>query len=223
VVPVSSSAQLTLLPWLLQWDGPADRTGFAAGLHAGSALGIAAAVRPRPRELPRAMLATVPAALVGTLAQGAVERRLGGPGPTAVLLAGAGIVLLLADRAPQSRPAERRDVLLAGGAQIAALAPGVSRSGITISALRLRGVTREEALRTSLVLSLPVTLGAAALTARRSRSAPAPLPTALAAVSAYITARRVRGVSAGFLSGSALYRLAVAGAVGARLRKEKQA
>ncbi|MCW2614074.1 MAG: Bacitracin resistance protein BacA, partial [Frankiales bacterium] len=44
VVPVSSSAQLALLPWLTGWPQPADRTGFAAGLHAGSCVGIAAVV-----------------------------------------------------------------------------------------------------------------------------------------------------------------------------------
>ncbi len=51
VVPVSSSAQLVLLPWLLGWEQPADRTTFAAALHAGSCLGIAWALREDLRRL----------------------------------------------------------------------------------------------------------------------------------------------------------------------------
>ena len=51
VVPVSSSAQLALLPWLLGWDEAPDRTTFAAALHAGSCAGIAWALRDEIRQL----------------------------------------------------------------------------------------------------------------------------------------------------------------------------
>jgi undecaprenyl-diphosphatase len=221
VLPISSSAQLSLLPWLLRWEPVDDRTSFAAGLHTGSALGIAAALRPSPRELGPALLATVPAAAFGSVLHGVVERRLGRPGPTAALLAGAGLALAVADLAPSRRTSGPEDLAVAGASQVLALAPGVSRAGITITALRLQGVRRDSALRTSLVLSLPVTLGAAGLTALRSRTAPPLLPTGVAAVSSYLTARRLTGGSRRFLSASALYRLGVAGAVGARLRKEK--
>ncbi|TAL13260.1 MAG: undecaprenyl-diphosphate phosphatase, partial [Frankiales bacterium] len=57
VVPVSSSAQLVLVPWLLGWEQPADRTAFAAGLHAGSCAGLAWALRDELRRLtPREVL-----------------------------------------------------------------------------------------------------------------------------------------------------------------------
>jgi undecaprenyl-diphosphatase len=103
---------------------------------------------------------------------------------------------------------------------VVALAPGVSRTGATLTALRARGVDREEALRTSLLMSLPVTLGAAGLTAVRGRELPAAVPTAVAGVTAYVAARRVRATK-GFVSGSVLYRLAVAATVAVRLRRER--
>jgi undecaprenyl-diphosphatase len=240
---VSSSAQLTLLPWLLRWPVPADRTGFAAGLHAGSTVGIALALREdvralTPSDVRRLLATSVPAAVVGALAHGPVERRLGRPGPTAALLALSGVALWLADARPAAlrdhgrtgpplggpglpgSPLETGDLVAAALAQPAALAPGVSRTGATLTALRARGVDRETAARASLLMSLPVTAGAAALTAVRARQAPAPLPSALACVSAYVAARRLRPTRA-WVGASVLYRLGVAGAVAARLRKER--
>lgn len=221
VVPVSSSAQLQLLPWLWGWPVPDDRTTFAAGLHAGSAAGIALAVRPSPGELARCLPAALPAAAVGYLAHDQVERRLGRPLPTAVLLAAFGLALAVADRRPERHGPERADLGTAGVAQVVALAPGVSRAGITLLALRLREVRRADALRASLVLSLPVTAGAAALTAVRSGRTPPVLPSVLAGVASYATARRVRP-SARLVSGSAVYRLAVAAAVVVKARQGRE-
>lgn len=241
VYPVSSSAQLTLLPWLLRWPAAADRTGFAAGLHAGSAAGLALALRPDLRALDRAavrrLLATsAPAAVLGLLAHGPVERRLGRPGPTAALLALSGLALLAADTrpagggrgatgaSPDDAPHGPRpgpgDLTAAALAQTAALVPGVSRAGITLTALRARGVDREDAFRLSLLMSLPVTAGAAALTAVRARQAPPVLSTAVAGAAAYAAARRLRPTRT-TVALSVLYRLGVAAAVGARLRKER--
>jgi undecaprenyl pyrophosphate phosphatase UppP len=103
---------------------------------------------------------------------------------------------------------------------VVALAPGVSRTGATLTALRARGVDREEALRTSLLMSLPVTLGAAGLTAVRARQLPAAVPTAVAGLTAYAAARRVRATE-GFVTGSVLYRLAVATGVAVKLRRNR--
>lgn len=221
MVPVSSSAQLHLIPWLLRWPAADDRTTFAAGLHLGSAAGLALALRPRPGELARVLPATLPAAVAGVLAHDVIERRLGRPGPTAALLAAAGLTLALVDRRPASQQVGPGDVTAAGLAQVAALVPGVSRSGATLLALRRRRVRRDDALRTSLVMSLPVTIGAAGLTAARSRRTPAPVPTLLAAVAAYLTARRVQG-SSRLYTGSAVYRVGLATAVAVRLRKENR-
>jgi undecaprenyl-diphosphatase len=116
VVPVSSSAQLVLLPWLLGWTPARDRTTFAAGLHAGSCVGIGWALREELRALDRRTLllvagASLPAAVVGAVAADAVEQRLGQPPQLAALLAGAGLVMWAVDaRAPsdgQQRPGEQ--------------------------------------------------------------------------------------------------------------------
>jgi len=231
VHPVSSSAQLTLLPWLLGWEPPADRTRFAAGLHAGSAVGLALALRQDLAHLGttdagRLVLATVPAAAVGAVAHDAVERRLGRPGPTAALLALGGLALWWADRRDGRRTGRRDggrtgwtggDVAAAAVAQVPALAPGVSRTGATLTALRARGLDRASAYRLSLLLSLPVTAGAAALTAVRGGALPPAVPTALAGGSAYLSARLLRPTS-GTVTGAVAYRLLLAAAVTANRR-----
>ena len=221
VVPVSSSAQLSLVPLLLGWPPADDRNGFAAGLHAGSCLGVAWSLRSELRALDRRTagqlaLATVPAAVAGWLVRDGVEP---GPRGTALLLGGAGLLLWAADRRPQDRPAGGRELAWAGVAQVAALAPGVSRAGATLTALRLCRVPRAQAVRTSMLLSLPVTAGAATVSCLRVR--PATEVLVGAPVAAFIAAAlgaRARA-SRSLLSGSALYRLALAGAVLRRLRR----
>jgi undecaprenyl-diphosphatase len=260
VVPVSSSAQLVLLPWLLGWDEPADRTTFAAALHAGSCLGICWALRherPTRRELVLVAAASVPAAVAGLVAQGAVEQRLGRPSQLAALLAAAGGLMWWVDARAERRsgpsvgvdhPGPRllsdtpgvsnsnrnlskisssgaraasrvsgRQAALAGLAQVTALVPGVSRSGATLTALRAAGVPLPVAERFSLLMSLPVTAGAAGLSLARARSAPAgALPGAgAAAVAGALAARHLRPARS--LRGPALYRLGLAAVVARRL------
>lgn len=243
VVPVSSSAQLVLLPWLLRWEQPADRTAFAAGLHAGSCLGIAFALRRDLRGLDRPTAvqiaaATVPAAVAGLVAADAVEERLGRPPQLAALLAAAGALLWWADAraerrthapGPSSQPAvapprvSAREASYAALAQVAALVPGVSRAGATLTALRLAGVDRAAAERFTLLLSLPVAAGAAVLTlARADRAtacavAPGTVTAAFAGAAAATLSLRRGGGSA---RGAALYRLGVAAVVARRLLRE---
>jgi undecaprenyl-diphosphatase len=108
-------------------------------------------------------------------------------------------------------------------AQVAALVPGVSRSGATLTALRLLGVERTAAARFTLLMSLPVTAGAAGLTLLRAdrgaarTAAPGVLAAAAAgAATATLTARRgVRPARA-----AALYRLGLAAVVARRLSRE---
>jgi undecaprenyl-diphosphatase len=256
VVPVSSSAQLALLPWLLGWEQPADRTTFAAGLHAGSCAGMAWALRSELLALDRRTLAlvagaTVPAAAVGLLAADTVEQRLGRPPQLAVLLAAAGALLWWADARAERRargaalldtpgvsssgapPADRPDVVgareaaYAGLAQVAALVPGVSRSGATLTALRLAGVDRPAAARFTLLLSLPVTAGAASLTLARTPRrrlatalrllAPGAVTAALAGAT---TLTVVEGRGGGQARAAAVYRLGLAAVVARRLVRE---
>ena len=220
---MSSSAQLALLPWLWGWPEQQDRTTFAAGLHAGSSVGIALALRTdlhalTPGTRNRLLMTAVPAAVAGLLAQETVEARLGRPGPTAALLAGAGALMWLADRRLELRPVGNREAAIAAVAQVAALAPGVSRSGAALTALRLLGVRRDEAMRFVLLMSLPITFGAAALTSLRARTCPAAVPSALAALSAYGTTRAASRASVRVVTVAAVYRLGMAAAVGRRLR-----
>ena len=230
-MPVSSSAQLVLLPWLLGWNPPTDRTTFAAGLHAGSCLGIAAVLHPRPTD-PRTLTlvagASIPAAVAGLLFAAQVERRLGRPPQLAGLLAGAGALLWAADRwGAQDRTVGPREAALAALAQVTALAPGVSRSGATLTALRLAGVERGAAQRFSLLLSLPITAGAAGLAlARADRTAlramaPSLATGALAAAASgavAATATQLRPDRTAALP--ALYRLGLAAVVLRRLLRK---
>ena len=217
---MSSSAQLSLVPWLLRWPQPEDRTTFLAGLHAGSAVGLAAALRPGPKELRTALVVALPAAAVGAVGHDLVERRLGRPGPTAALLALGGAALWVADRRSAGRRADKGDLAAASAAQVVALAPGVSRAGATLTALRARGVDRGQAVRESMVMSLPIALGAAGLTAVRAKQAPPLVPSVLAGATAYAAARRLAPTRA-FVTGTVLYRLGLAAAVAARLRRER--
>jgi undecaprenyl-diphosphatase len=231
VFPVSSSAQLALLPELLGWEQPPHRTAFAAALHAGSTVGIAWALRgelvalARQPERALGLLATcAPAAVVGLAVDDAVERRLGGATRTAALLAGAGVVMALADRRPQDVPGVGRPAALAAAvAQLLALAPGVSRAGATLTALRLCRVERGEAARFSLLMALPVTGGAALVPLTRSdretlrRLGPL-LATGVpaAAVSGALAATAWRRRPDRPLAGAAVYRLGMAALVLAR-------
>lgn len=230
VHPVSSSAQLALLPGLLGWPPPVDRTGFAAGLHAGSCAGLLVALRADLRALDGRQalllaLSTVPAALAGLLGRDAVEQRLGRPVPTALLLAGGATLLWLADGRPQDHALGDREVAVAALAQVVALAPGVSRSGAVLTALRALRVPREQATRHSRLMSLPVTAGAAALTlARADRSvlaAPLLVGAPAAATAALLAARHAQARPYRRGTGAALYRVALAAAVVAQRRRDR--
>jgi undecaprenyl-diphosphatase len=216
-----------LLPWLLRWEAPEDRTAFAAALHAGSCAGLAVALRDDLRALDRRTAgrlawSTLPAAAAGLVLHDVVEARLGRPGPTAVLLAGAGAALWWADRRPETNAViGGREAAAAAAAQVVALAPGVSRYGATVTVLRALGVVRADAVRWSLLLSLPVTAGAAGLTVLRSGGRPPVVPTGLAAVAALGTATALDRGSRRVLTASALYRLVLATAVVVRRRKER--
>ena len=235
-MPVSSSAQLALLPWLLDWEQPTDRTAFAAALHAGSCAGLVWALRDDLRLLAvREVLAlgavSVPAAVAGAVAADAVEQRLGRPPQLAALLAAAGAVMWWVDaRAERSAGASgvpARAAAAAALAQVTALVPGVSRSGAALTALRACGVDRASAERFSLLMSLPITAGAAGLTlARSDRDALRAVGPALAtgvpaaALASAATATRRRARPGRPLAGAAVYRLALAAAVAVRLARK---
>jgi undecaprenyl-diphosphatase len=185
LLPVSSSAHLTLIPWLAGWDAddgdPELQKSFGVSLHAGAAAALLIAQRRviaeelssfDSRKASVLALSFVPSALCGVLLERPIERRLGGPLPTALgLLAGAA-AMVVADRRPQIRDRGRAtavDGIALGIAQAAALAPGVSRNGATLTAARWRGFTRQHSNMLSRTVALPVIVGAAVLKGARLR------------------------------------------------------
>ena len=168
LLPVSSSAHVELLPWLLGWeharlDG-AQRKELAVALHAGTAVALAAR---RPRLRPALLAAaTLPPAVAGLLFEDVVEQRLGTPAAMAFGLVAGSAALVASDRAPEARPAREAGVvdgLWLGLAQAAALAPGVSRSGATRSVARARRFSRAGAKELSTEVALPILVGASVL------------------------------------------------------------
>ena len=185
LLPVSSSAHIVLVPWLAGWDweaiDPEVRKGFEVALHAGAAAALLVGQRRLIAEELRGFdlrgavvlaLSFAPAAIVGYELERPIERRLGGPRATAVgLLAGAA-AMLVADRRPQLRgrgEAGPADGLALGVAQAAALAPGVSRNGITLAAARWRLFSRDQANLLSRTIALPIIVGATLLKGVRLR------------------------------------------------------
>jgi len=190
LLPVSSSAHIVLVPWLAGWDweavDPELRKSFEVALHAGAAAALIVGQRRLIAEELRAFdlrgatvlaLSFLPAAVVGYKLERPIERRLGGPRATACgLLAGAA-AMLLADTRPQLRgrgEAGAADGLALGVAQAAALAPGVSRNGITLAAARWRRFSRDQANLLSRTIALPIIVGATALKGERLRRRGAP-------------------------------------------------
>jgi undecaprenyl-diphosphatase len=235
-LPISSSAHLTLAPWLFGWSDPG--LSFDVALHVGTAVAVLwyfrrewvelflsafrivgqrGARTAAERRLLFIVLATVPAVIAGVLLQDLAEARFRAPGLIATALIVMGGVLWLSDRrSKSSRDLDEMkwgDALLVGVAQTLSLVPGVSRSGSTIATGRLLRFDRQSAARFSFLLSLPVTVGAAALKAPeawRAATSIAPLVVGVvaAAVSGWIAiAVLLRFVARHSYGVFALYRL----------------
>ena len=182
-LPISSSGHLALAHYFLG----ATETGLAfdVALHLGTLLAIvvyfredlltmaAALLQPgRQDEASRErrrlawflVLATIPGALAGLLLENAASTYLRHPAVVALTLSAAGLLLLLADRhSGRSRPfatLSLKDAVLIGLSQAFAIVPGVSRSGITITAGLFRDLDRQAAVRFSFLLSAPIIFGA---------------------------------------------------------------
>jgi undecaprenyl-diphosphatase len=239
LVPISSSGHITLLPWLLGWDhsdqDPELRKGLEVALHAGAAAALVVDARHElfhhvdRRYAAFVAISSIPPALAGLMFKARIERRLGtAPTIAAGLIAG-GLTMLQADRAPEARRAGDAgvgDALWLGLAQASALVPGVSRSGATLAAARLRQFTRADAARLSHDVGLPVIVGAAGLQAvglARQRLDPGwraalAVGAGSALGSTLIATRVIRPDAGRRLSGWAAYRLALAGLILVRLR-----
>jgi undecaprenyl-diphosphatase len=177
------------VPWLFNWtfflENPDLNKTFDVALHVGTFVGalvyfrrdaimyLTAWVRSiRRRSIDHIedrlawllVIGTIPGAVVGAVAEDVIEERLGQVWLIATALALFGVLLLAVDRRARQ---ERRmrdlrvwDAVLIGLAQAAALQPGVSRSGATITAALGLGLRREPAARFSFLLSMPIIAGA---------------------------------------------------------------
>lgn len=206
LLPVSSSAHVALARRWMGHDVTGDRTVEVA-LHAGSAVALALSWRPSPVDL----VAAVPPAVAGVL----WEKRFGPSVMPFGLVAGA-VALAVADRSTGGRAVSDGrlgDGVAFGVAQACALVPGVSRSGAVLAAARWRGFSRPAAASLAVSCGVPVTLGAAAFTARRLRGHVVPLAVgAAAAFGATLAARPLLRLLERPLWPWAAYRMALAGA-----------
>lgn len=187
-LPISSSGHLILVRWLFGWkelQPESTAKAFDVALHLGTLIAVVAYFRRDlivyvrdglrlvvSRQRPATaegriawllVLSAVPAGLAGALFESSVESRLGKPWLIAVTLIVFGVVLAWADRRRGERTVTEfstRDALTLGAAQMLALNPGTSRSGITITAARLTGFSRDAAARLSFLMSIPVIAGA---------------------------------------------------------------
>jgi undecaprenyl-diphosphatase len=177
-LPVSSSGHLVLIPALFGFEEPS--LAASVMLHLGTLLAVVAYYRTdllhllhlrRDPEARRILLllaiGTVPAALVGLTLHGPVETVFSEPWLVAVALMVTGAILLFSLLVGKGvrRLAEGRwtDGVVVGLAQAFALLPGISRSGMTITAGMAQGFQRKEAARFAFLLSIPAIAGAALL------------------------------------------------------------
>jgi undecaprenyl-diphosphatase len=187
-LPISSSGHLILVPWAQDYtflrENPDFNKTFDVALHIGTLIGVVyyfrhelwAMVKGFLRTLSTraiedadgrlawlVLIATIPAVIVGGLGEEWIDDNLGEPWMIGIQLIIFGLLLGWADRLPQR--VETRDVTIRQGfviglAQAISLAPGTSRSGITITAGRFLGLTRDAAAKISFLLLVPATAGA---------------------------------------------------------------
>jgi len=184
-LPISSSAHLILIPQLTPWED--QGLAIDVAMHIGTLIAVMAyfhsevarlvtggvnLLRGRPdgdtRLLLQLALATVPVVILGFLLKDLIAGDWRSPLLIASTTIGFGILLYIADR--KGETSERalggmtyKDALLIGLFQALALIPGVSRSGITMTAGLFLAFSRTEAARFSLLLSIPTTMAAGVL------------------------------------------------------------
>ena len=193
-LPVSSSGHLIVVPFLFGWTDPfINSIAFSVMLHIGTLGALLvyfradwlrlvpaglAAIRDRSfrgdpdRRLAWLLVvATIPAAIAGFLLNDIIVTTFREPGMVAVTLVIGAVILWLADRwGARTKGVEDVSFPLAtgiGAAQALALVPGISRSGISISAARLAGLDREAAARFSFLMATPIIIGAAVFEIRK--------------------------------------------------------
>jgi undecaprenyl-diphosphatase len=188
-LPVSSTAHLVLISQALGLDPERFGLSFDVALHLGTALAVLLYFARTWLELVSdffhlrlrmpvlIVIGTLPAALAGFAFQSQVESVFRAPAWIAAFLIIGSVIFIVAERFTLARrPLESLgfvDALVMGVAQAIALLPGISRSGITISAGLYQGIQRADATRFSFLLATPVIVGAGAKTLLDARKAEA--------------------------------------------------
>jgi undecaprenyl-diphosphatase len=193
-IPISSSGHLILVPWLFKWNDPfINSLAFSVMLHMGTLLALLvyfwrdwvrlipaglASIRDRrigddpDRRLGWLLVvATIPAVAVGPLLSDTIESRVRDAAAVALMLCVGAAIMWLADRWG-TRQHEMDSLSFPGAfgigvAQVLALVPGISRSGVSISGGLLLGLNREAAARFSFLMATPVVAGAGLWEARK--------------------------------------------------------
>jgi undecaprenyl-diphosphatase len=176
--PVSSTAHLILFPWFFKWGGDLDTLTFDVALHAGTLLSLVLCfwkdwvemLTSKRRLFYLIIIASIPAGVAGFFFNDIIEESLRSPYIISIALIVGGFVMLLSERMFKHRSIENvklPDAVLIGFSQALALIPGVSRSGITISAGLFRGLDRSSSARFSFLLSTPIIAGATLLHAKK--------------------------------------------------------
>jgi undecaprenyl-diphosphatase len=183
-LPISSSAHLVLVPWLLRWEDPG--LAFDVALHLGTLLALLIYYRrdwiamvesirgDDPAHLRLLMLlitASIPGAVIGLLFEKQAETIFRSPALIASALAVLAILLWFFDKvSPQKRIMSEMtywDALAIGLSQALAIVPGVSRSGATITMARVFGIRREDSANFSFLMATPIIAGAGLVEARK--------------------------------------------------------
>jgi undecaprenyl-diphosphatase len=218
-LPISSSAHLILAPRLFGW--PDQGLAFDVAVHFGTLLAVVIYFRHELQEILVAfvsalgnwenrsrdadlglmlIIASMPVVLVGLLAHDFIAENFRSPLIIGFTTAFFGLLLWWSDRdgggAEDEYAVGPRRAVLVGLAQVLALIPGTSRSGITMTAGLALGLNRRAAARFSFLLSIPTIAGAAFLELTNLLSARAPVDWSMLAlglgaafVSAYVCIR----------------------------------
>lgn len=184
-LPISSSAHLILFPKFFNWTD--QGLAFDVAVHVGTLLAVVVYFRKEIKVLAKAWLlslvgkgktvqsnlawaiclGTIPVGLAGIYFKEIIENSFRSMFIIALTSIVFGIFLGFSSKFSKEKRSEYnlgiKDIIVIGGAQVLALIPGASRSGVTVTAGLMMGLTKEAAARYSFLLSIPVILCAGGL------------------------------------------------------------
>ena len=191
LLPISSSAHLTIIPWMFGWTNSElfnmNFEGFDVALHFGTLLAIVIFFFKDWLELIKGgynqivkkeksfegkmfwylVIATIPGGIIGFVLDKFVGNKLETPIIIALALIVMGIILYIVDKKSKSdikfENMNFKQTFLIGLSQCLAFIPGVSRSGITMTTGRIMGIQRESVAKYSFLLSTPIVFAATVL------------------------------------------------------------